>query len=217
MLCVLFCVVTSAVLFIFWGFKFNGRKYHYIYLLIRAAIIECLSIMSSDNNIESTELLEPSLEVDSKPPVMVVKNRLICRRDAVVEAIDVDLSIARRVKKANFEIAPVPSSSSGVSIRLTKLTEKNYNLLLEEIKGGSSGAMPTLPTRPEFEIFRVGVVLKLSSSVVPLQVQITGDKKSQEKDREEIASAADEVEETEGITLPFMFVELVIQLTYDML
>jgi hypothetical protein len=105
---------------------------------------------------------------------------------------DVNLVLARRVKKMNFEVDPIPFVPGAVGIRFVRVTQKNYDSnhvayssplsrsylfnhiphvyvfigLMEEIKGGNTGPTgQTLPARPELEIFTVGVVPRLKIPV----------------------------------------------------
>ena len=75
---------------------------------------------------------------------------------------DIDLALARRVKKINLEVPAVPKRSTATSMRIIKLVDLEYERLYDEVKG--KPADPTtnqpfvLPARPELEIFTVGVV-----------------------------------------------------------
>ena len=74
---------------------------------------------------------------------------------------DIDLALARRVKKINFDVPAVPKRID-TSVRLIKLDEQDYERLYDEVKGKPADPITNqpsiLPARPELEIFTVGIV-----------------------------------------------------------
>ena len=73
-----------------------------------------------------TEPATEDLESTFVVPPEVLPNRLEIRRGAVCDAIDVNLILARRIKKLNFELNEVPYLPNGVGLRMVKISNKNY-------------------------------------------------------------------------------------------